>query len=45
MQSRQGCHALSHQGKRDKIRFVLVNPMVQRLIEEYLELGKHGGGH
>ena len=31
-------------GKRDKIRFVPVHPMAQRLIEEYLALGKHGAG-
>lgn len=30
-------------GKRDKIRFVPVHPMVLRLIGEYLELGKQGG--
>lgn len=32
-------------GKRDKIRFVPVHVLAQRLIEEYLAaLGKHGGG-
>src|SRR5271165_1672663 len=31
-------------GKGDKTRFVPVHPMAQRLIEEYLALGKHGGG-
>jgi hypothetical protein len=29
-------------GKRDKIRFVPVHPMMLRLIGEYLEAGKHG---
>jgi integrase len=32
------------QGKRGKIRFVPVHPMALRLIGEYLEMGKHGGG-
>lgn len=31
-------------GKGDKTRFVPVHPMVQRLIEEYLAIAKHGGG-
>jgi len=31
-------------GKRDKIRFIPVHPMVQRLIEEYLAIAKHGEG-
>ena len=31
-------------GKGDKTRFVPVHPMAQRLIEEYLALGKHGRG-
>jgi site-specific recombinase XerD len=31
-------------GKRDKIRFVPVHPMALRLIGEYLEMAKHGGG-
>jgi hypothetical protein len=31
-------------GKRNKIRFVPVHPMVQRLIVEYLAMAKHGGG-
>ena len=44
MQSRQGVMHFRIKGKRDKIRFVPVHPMVQRLIEEYLEIGKHGGG-
>ena len=29
-------------GKRDKIRFVPVHVLAQRLIEEYLALAKHG---
>jgi integrase/recombinase XerD len=29
-------------GKRDKVRFVPVQPMAQRLIEEYLALAGHG---
>jgi site-specific recombinase XerD len=44
MQSRQGVMHFRIKGKRDKIRFVPVHPMVQRLIGEYLEIGKHGGG-
>jgi integrase/recombinase XerD len=44
MQSRQGVMHFRIKGKRDKIRFVPVHPMVQRLIEDYLEIGKHGGG-
>ena len=39
-----GRHALPLKGKRDKIRFVPVHVLAQRLIEEYLALGKHGGG-
>jgi integrase/recombinase XerD len=44
VQSRQGVMHFRIKGKRDKIRFVPVHPMVLRLIEEYLEAGKHGGG-
>lgn len=44
MQSRQGVMHFRIHGKRDKIRFVPVHPMVQRLIEEYMEAGKHAGG-
>jgi site-specific recombinase XerC len=43
MQSRQGVVHFRVKGKRDKIRFVPVHPMAQRLIEEYLAMGKHGG--
>lgn len=41
--SRQGVMHFRIKGKRDKIRFVPVHPMVLRLISEYLEAGKHGG--
>ncbi len=44
MQSRQGVMHFRIKGKRDKIRFVPVHPMALRLIGEYLEAGKHGGG-
>ena len=44
MQSRQGVMHFRVKGKRDKIRFVPIHPMVQRLILEYMEMGKHGGG-
>jgi integrase/recombinase XerD len=44
VQSRQGVTHFRVKGKRDKIRFVPVHPMVLRLIGEYLEAGKHGGG-
>jgi integrase/recombinase XerD len=44
VQSRQGVMHFRVKGKRDKIRFVPVHPMVLRLIGEYLEAGKHGGG-
>ena len=45
MQSRQGVMHFRIKGKRDKIRFVPVHPMALRLIGEYLEMAKHGGGH
>jgi integrase/recombinase XerD len=44
MQSRQGVMHFRIKGKRDKIRFVPIHPLVSRLIEEYLEMGKLGGG-
>ena len=44
IQSRQGVMHFRIKGKRDKIRFVPVHPMALRLIGEYLEMGKHGGG-
>ena len=42
MQSRQGVLHFRVKGKREKIRFVPVHPMAQRLIEEYLALAGHG---
>ena len=42
MQSRQGVVHFRIKGKREKIRFVPVHPMAQRLIEEYLALAGHG---
>jgi integrase/recombinase XerD len=44
MESRQGVMHFRIKGKRDKIRFVPIHAVVLRLIAEYLELGKHGGG-
>ncbi len=44
MQSRQGVVHLRVKGKRDKIRFIPVHPMAQRLIQEYLAMAKHGAG-
>src|SRR5208283_4079018 len=45
IQSRQGVMHFRIKGKRDKIRYVPLHPMAQRLIEEYLAaLGKHSGG-
>jgi integrase/recombinase XerD len=41
MQSRQGVVHFRIQGKRDKMRFVPVHPMAQRLIEEYMALAGH----
>jgi integrase/recombinase XerD len=41
MQSRQGVMRFRIKGKRDKIRFVPMHPMAQRLIEEYLALAGH----
>lgn len=42
VQSREGVVHFRIKGKRDKIRFVPIHPMVLRLIGEYLEAGKHG---
>src|SRR5438445_8824996 len=42
MQSRQGVMHFRVKGKRDKVRFVPVHAMAQRLIEEYLALAGHG---
>ena len=44
LQSREGVMHFRIHGKRSKIRFVPVHPMVLRLIGEYLQMGKHGGG-
>jgi len=44
LQSREGVMHLRIHGKRGKIRFVPVHPMALRLIGEYLQMGKHGGG-
>src|SRR5580692_11885810 len=44
VQSRQGVMHFRIKGKRDKIRFVPVHPMAQRLIGEYLAMAGHGGG-
>jgi hypothetical protein len=47
----QGCadplerHAFKFKGKRDKIRFVPVHPMVLGQIAEYREMLKRGGAH
>ena len=43
VQSRQGVMHFRVEGKRKKVRYVPVHPMVLRLIGEYLEAGKHGG--
>jgi integrase/recombinase XerD len=42
IQSRQGVMHFRIKGKRDKIRFIPVHAMAQRLIEEYLALAGHG---
>jgi integrase len=43
MQSRQGVMHFRIRGKRDKIRFIPIHAMAQRLIvEEYLALAGHG---
>ena len=44
LQSREGVMHFRIHGKRGKIRFVPVHPMALRLIGEYLQMGKHGGG-
>lgn len=41
IQSREGVVHFRILGKRDKIRFIPVNPMAQRLIEEYLAIAGH----
>jgi integrase/recombinase XerD len=42
MQSRQGVLHFRVKGKRDKVRFVPVQVLAQRLIEEYLMLAGYG---
>jgi integrase/recombinase XerD len=44
LHSREGVMHLRIHGKRGKIRFVPVHPMALRLVADYLEIGKHGGG-
>jgi integrase len=44
LQSREGVMHFRIHGKRAKIRFVPVHPTALRLIGEYLQMGKHGGG-
>jgi site-specific recombinase XerD len=41
IQSRQGVMHFRVEGKRDKVRFVPVHAMAQRLIEEYLAMAGH----
>ena len=43
MQSREGVKHFRVNGKRDKIRYIPLNPAAQRLIDEYLGLSGHGG--
>jgi integrase/recombinase XerD len=42
LQSHQGSMHFLVKGKRDKIRFIPVHAMAQRLIEQYLVLAGHG---
>jgi len=42
MQTREGVMHFRVEGKRDKIRFVPMHPIAQRLIAEYLKMMKHG---
>ena len=44
MQTRQGVMQFTITGKRSKIRYVTIHPLVLRLITEYMEMGKLGGG-
>jgi integrase/recombinase XerD len=44
LQTRQGVMHFRIRGKRDKERFIPAHPTGLRLIAEYLELLKHGGG-
>ena len=41
IQSREGVMHLRVLGKRDKIRFIPINPLAQRLIDEYLTAAGH----
>jgi integrase/recombinase XerD len=43
MQTRQGVLHFRIRGKREKIRFIPVHAMAQRLIGDYLALSGHGG--
>lgn len=43
IQSREGVTHFRVFGKREKIRFIPVNPMAQRLIDAYLAEAGHGG--
>jgi integrase/recombinase XerD len=42
MQNREGVKHFKVKGKRDKIRYVPLHPLAQRLIENYLILAGHG---
>ena len=42
IQSREGVKHFKVKGKRDKIRYVPLHPLAQRLIEYYLSLARHG---
>ena len=42
MQSRQGVLHFRVKGKRDKVRYVPVHAMAQRLVDEYLAVAGHG---
>ena len=42
--SRQGVMHFRIDSKGDKIRYVPIHPMVLRLIEEYMQAAKRGGG-
>ncbi len=42
MQSREGVKHFKVKGKRDKIRYVPLHPLAQRLIEQYLLCAGHG---
>jgi integrase/recombinase XerD len=43
MQTRQGVMHLKIHGKGEKIRYVPMHPLAQRLVQEYLAALKHGG--